>query len=372
MALVPTQTATDSTDDASADAQARDLLLRRMADLAVLPPGRLTAQERSLVDLVVASGVSRLDVAARKRLAERVAQLPEGPAELTLILARDEIEVAAPVLRGSLRLQPDELVQIIREAGTAHHLAISERKHLPTAVVDALVEQNSVEAHCRLLANPSAEISARALEILVRRSATEDVLQPLLLARREMTIRLAQMMFWWVSPDARIEVLTRYSVERRMLYSALDDVLEAGLAASIKDEGLQAALSLVRVPVFATKHQTARLIDHATRHLREEFTAELGFVGRVRPETAYRIFSDIGGEPMAVFAKAVGMSRLEFNDMLAALASMRGLDADEEKSQSRVTKAFDMISNDRADFVLHCWDWSTSTDVSMPPDISEI
>lgn len=368
MALVPTPTAATSSDDASADAQARDLLLRRMADLAVLPPGRLTAQERNLLDLVVASGASRLDVATRKRLAERVSQLPEGPTELTLVLARDEIDVAAPVLRGSLGLQPEELVQIIREASPAHHLAISERKHLPMPVVDALVEHAGVDAHCRLLANPASEISARSLEVLVRRSATEDALPPLLLARREMTIRLAQLMFWWVSPEARVEILTRYSVERRMLYTALDDVLDAGLAASVKDEGLQAALSLVRVPLFATKHQSARLIDHATRHMREEFIAELGFVGRVRPETAYRIFSDIGGEPMAVFGKAVGMSRVEFTDMLGALASMRGLDPAEAKSQSRITKTFDMISNDRADFVLHCWDWAMSIDVLMPTD----
>ena len=369
MALAPTPLASANNDDASADAQARDLLLRRMADLAVLPPGQLTAQERSLVDLVVASGISRLYLVARKRLVERVAQLPESPAELTLILARDdEIEVAAPVLRGSLRLQPEDLVQIIREAGPTHHLAISERKYLQSPVVDALVEQAGVDAHCRMLANPAAEISTRSLEVLVRRSATEDALQPLLLARSEMNIRLAQIMFWWVSPEARIEILTRYSVERRMLYRALDDVLEAGLAASVKDEGLQAALSLVRDPLFATKHQTARLIDHATRHLRDEFIAELAFVGRVRPETAYRIVSDIGGEPMAVFGKAVGMTRVEFTDMLAALASMRGLESDDAKSQSRVTKTFDMISNDRANFVLHCWDWAMSTEVHMSAD----
>ena len=372
MALVPTPTTPTGSDDVSADAQARDLLLRRMADLAVLPPGRLTAQERNLVDLVVATGMSRLDVAARKRLAERVALLPEGPAELTLMLARDAIEVAAPVLRGSLRLQPEELVQIIRESDHAHHQAISERKHLPSAVVDALVEHAGVDAHCRVLANPDAVISNRSLEVLVRRSATEEVLQPLLLARREMNIMLAQLMFWWVSPEARTEILTRYSVERRMLYTALDDVLEAGLAASVKDEGLQSALSLVRVPLFATKQQAVRLIDHATRHSRDEFIAELAFVGRIRSETAYRIFTDLGGEPMAVFGKAVGMTRVEFTDMLAALASMRGLDVDEAKSQTlskaRITKTFDMISNDRADFVLHCWDWAMSTDVHMSAD----
>ncbi|MDO8289762.1 MAG: DUF2336 domain-containing protein [Parvibaculum sp.] len=368
MALGTTQAINTGDDDVSLDTHARGLLLRRMSDLAVLPPGRLTAQERALVDLVLASGVSRLDVVSRKRLAERVAQLPEGPAELTLALARDEIEVAGPVLRGSVGLPSGELVQIIREASDAHHLAIAERKHLPGAVVDALVEHAELAAHCRLLANPAAEVSNRSLEILVRRSAAEEELQPLLLARSEMNIRLAQLMFWWVSPEARREILTRYSVERRQLYTALDDVLESGLAASATDEVLQAALSLVRMPVLATKQQSARLVDHATRHSRDELIAEISFMGRVRPETAYRIFSDIGGEPMAVFGKAVGMSRSEFSDLLSALASMRGLDPDDVRSQTRVSTVFDMISNDRADFVLHCWDWAMSADAQMPID----
>lgn len=369
MAMSNSQPAEAAVTNVTTSAEARDLLLRRMADLAILPPGRLTPHERALIDTVIAPAVSRLDVATRRRLAARIAQLPEGPSELTLALAKDEIDVAGPVLRNSQGLQAGDLVQIIRETGPAHQLAISERKSLPNSVVDALIECAGADAICRFLANSEAEISDRAMEILVRRSASEPEFQSLLLARNELNTRLAQLMFWWVSPDARREILTRFSVERRMMHTALDDLLQEGMAAAQTDDVLQVALSLVQPPVTASKQQVARLIDQINRHQRDEFVAEIVFAGRVRPETAFRVFSDLGGEPLAVFAKAIGMTRAEFSDLMVAMAGFRNVDMTNKKWIEQVTTIFDVISNDRADFVLHCWDWALSAEAQVSIDL---
>jgi uncharacterized protein (DUF2336 family) len=346
----------------------RDVLLRRLADLAVLPPGRMTPQERGLIDMVMASAVSRFDAPTRRRLAERIAQFPEGPTELTLALARDEIDVAAPVLRNSLGLRSSDIVQIIRDAGADHQFAISERKALPGDVVDALIEYGSSDAICRMLANPAAEISTRAIETLVRRSASEPAFQPLVLARSELTIRLAQLMFWWVSPEARKEILIRYSIERRMMHAALDELLESGLAASDTDEALRVTLSLVRPPAAMSKALLARLLDLAAMRQRDEFTSEFALAGRIRPETAFRILGDLGGEPLAVYAKALGLTRREFAILAAAVARLRTSDQPDGKVIERNTAIFDAISTDRADQVLHCWDWAISAEAQIPSD----
>src|SRR3546814_1440997 len=67
--------------------------------------------------------------------------------------------------------------------------------------------------------------------------------QPLLMARAELTTRLAQSMFWWAGPETRKDILTRHSIERRMMYAALDGVLEPGLAAAATDDALRVNLS---------------------------------------------------------------------------------------------------------------------------------
>ena len=354
--------------EVSSSSSERDLLLRRLADLAVLPPGRMTPQERSLIDTVMASAVARLDATTRRRLAERIAQLPEGPPELTLALARDTIDVAAPVLRGGSGLQSSDLVQIVRDGSAEHQLAISERKLLPGAIVDALIDYAKPDALCRVLANPAAELSSRAMEILVRRSATETAFQPLLMARAELTTRLAQSMFWWAGPETRKDILTRHSTERRMMYAALDGVLEPGLAAADTDDALRVTLSRLRPPVAMSKALLTRLVAIAACHMREEFTAELALAGRIRQETAFQIVSDLGGEALAVFAKANGLTRLEFKELFAAVSQLRTNEQPGDERLERITTVFDTISIDRADQVLHSWDWSISAEAAVFSD----
>lgn len=345
----------------------RDLLLRRLTDLAVLPPGRVTPQERALVDAVMATAVSRLDETQRRQIAERVAQLPEGPRELTLALARDTIEVAAPVLREAANLQVGDLADIIHAADTGHRLAIAERKSLPAGVVDALIEYGNTDVVRRMLENRAAEISARAMEILVRRSAAEPELQGPLLGRPELNQRLALLMFWWVPSSARVEILGRYTVERRMMHVALHDLLDAGFVATGADEPLRVALALVHPPTAIRKSQFTRLVNLIGMQRRDEFIAELANEARIRPETALGIVGDLGGEPLAILAKAIGLTRREFGDLVVAAAELRGGYMPAKADIERITTVFDAISTDRADLVLHYWDWSIYGEARVPP-----
>lgn len=350
---------------ASPTAHDRDLLLRRLADLAVLPPGHITAQERGLVDMVMAAAVSRLDETQRRRLAERVAPLPEGPRELTLTLARDVFAVAEPILAHSLSLGATELADIVRDAGRDHALAIAGRRSLPPVVVDALVDYGTSDVICRLLANKGALLSPGATETLARRSSSEPEFVPLLLARPELNTRQALLMFWWSPPAVRSEILARFTVERRMMHVALEDVLDSGLDAASTDEALRVVLSMVRPPKAAPKSHIAQLASLSAEGQVDEFVGVLAEAGRIRHETAFRIVNDPGGEPLAVFAKAVGFSRAEFGDLMVHAAGIRGGAIPSRMDVERIVKAFDAISIDRADLVLHSWDWSISGDAQI-------
>ena len=345
--------------------QARNQLLRRLADLAIFPPGRVTPHERALVGSVMAMAVSRLDVAQRRRLAERIAELPEGPHELAAALAGDVIEVAEPLLKEALGLDESDLVHIIRETGPAHRLAIAGRKVLSAGVVDALLDYGDTRILCRMLENPAAGISMRAMETLVRRSAVEPEFLPLLLERKELTVRLAQLMFWWAPAHLRMEILARFSVERRMMHEALREVLDAGLAASAGDEALRVVLSLVRPPVAIEKAEFMHLLNFATLGHNEEFIAELAAAARIRVETVFRIMHDAGGEPLAVFGKAIGLARKEFGDLIVAAAELRAAAFPLKHDIERITAIFDAISTDRADLVLHCWDHAISSEARI-------
>jgi hypothetical protein len=180
-------------------------------------------------------------------------------------------------------------------------------------------------------------------------------------------VRLAQLMFWWVPPAARSEILSRFSVERRMMHEALDDVLDAGLAAAGADEALHVMLSLVRPPVMLDKALLTRLINLAGMNRSDDFIETMADGARIRPETVRRIVGDQSGEPLAVYGKAAGLTRKEFGDLIVAAAEIRVGDMPARGDLERITAVFDAISIDRATHVLHCWDWATSAEAQVSP-----
>ncbi|HCX69300.1 MAG TPA: hypothetical protein DHK64_17715, partial [Rhodobiaceae bacterium] len=92
----------------------------------------------------------------------------------------------------------------------------------------------------------------------------------------------------------------------------MEDVLQA---AGTGDAALDAALSQVRKPVPVDKQRLARLLADKGPDRAELLVGGLAAQAHVRPETMFRILNDHGGEPIAVFAKAVSMNRKEFGDL---------------------------------------------------------
>ncbi|WP_421863844.1 DUF2336 domain-containing protein [Parvibaculum sp.] len=341
--------------------QAGDALLRRLADLALLPASLISPQERSILDSMLATLAARLDPQMRVRLAERLSQHVEAPRELALALALDDdIEIARPLLSEGQTLKGGDLIHVAREGSAAHREMLAARKDLPSAVADVLIEMGDTALASRVLENMTAQLSYRAIETLARRSAAEPELQAPVLARPELTVRLGQFMFWWVAADLRLEILNRFTVERRHIHSAMEDVLKA---AGTGDAVLDAALSQVRKPLPVDKQRLAGFLSGKGPDRAELLAGGLAAEAHVRPETMFRILNDHGGEPLAVFAKAVSMNRKEFGDLIVAAVDLRRGGLPTKKDLERIGELFDTISTDRADLALRAWDAALANEV---------
>ncbi|WP_168713174.1 DUF2336 domain-containing protein [Parvibaculum lavamentivorans] len=349
-------------------ARDREAALRRLADLALLPSTLISPQERSILDSVLAVTVTRLDETIRTRLAERLAPQADAPRELAMALALDTVEVARPLLSEGLPLKGGDLIHVAREGGPEHRELLAMRKDLPSAVADVLIEAGDTELVARLLGNKTAQLSFRAIETLTRRSAAEPEFQPLVLARPELTVRLAQLMFWWVPSALRLEILSRFTIERRHIHNAMEQLLDEGASGDI---GLDIALSAVRRPMQIDKPRLARILGGTSSDRMEELTDGLATATRIRPETVYRILNDQAGEPLSVFAKATGMNRKEFGELIVAAVDVRRGGLPTKADLERIGELFDTISTDRADFALHCWDTAIASEAQLPAGYGE-
>lgn len=349
-----------------ATTEQRNFLLRRLADLAIMPPGLMTGQERGLVASVVASAASRLDADARRVLSERICDLPEGPYELALALAHDELFVAEPILRHSIALEESDLIALIHMGEEPRCAIIAERKTVPALVVDTLVKYASPAVICRLIENSGAVISKKTMDVLVRRSAAEPEFISRLIQREELGIRLAQMMFWWSPSEIRSEILQRFSVERRGMHAALREALEPGIAGAGADDALRMMLSVVRSPRPVAKIEFAQILKAASQKSEAMFLTLLSDEARIRSETILRILQDQGGEPLSILGKAMGLSRREFGEFIVAAIGFRESGLPDSAGVERMIEVFDSMSIDRADLVLHCWDWAVASEAELP------
>ncbi len=105
----------------------RPTLLRVLTDLYLQRDTHPPEDERYYTELALRL-IAATGCEARAALAERLASYSSAPRAVMERLARDVIEVAAPVLRRSTRLTDSDLAAIAAEYGGAHADIIAERR----------------------------------------------------------------------------------------------------------------------------------------------------------------------------------------------------------------------------------------------------
>jgi uncharacterized protein (DUF2336 family) len=149
--------------------------LRRVTDLFLSGAVDYSDQEIGLFDDVFQCLTHHIETSAKVLLANRLALIDTAPPLTIRALAFDDlIEVAAPVLSRSERLDDDTLIETARNKSQAHLLAISTRRVLSGAVTDVLVLRGDDEVIHSTVNNPGAEFSERGFTRLINRAEGDD------------------------------------------------------------------------------------------------------------------------------------------------------------------------------------------------------
>jgi uncharacterized protein (DUF2336 family) len=149
--------------------------LRRVTDLFLNGAVDYSDEQIALFDDVFQCLMRHIETSARALLARRLAPVESAPPATIRTLAFDDlIEVAAPVLAQSERLDDDALIETARHKSQAHLMAISTRKALSGAVTDVLILRGNDEVLHSTVNNPGAEFTDRGYGRLVARAEGDD------------------------------------------------------------------------------------------------------------------------------------------------------------------------------------------------------
>ena len=358
-----------SPDEPPPTSRARAALFKRLADVVCLPGSRVNAFERSMIADLLVEMLREAVPEERARVARRLANLSDIPPALLRLLLRDGIAVAAPLLENCVFLSDADLIDCARHGGLEHRRLIAARRGVNELVSEALVEALEAPVIETLLRNDLARLSADTLEFLVAHSRETPRYLPLLLRRSELRPSHAYILFWWADAEARRTVLQRFAVSREVLQEAAGDVFPLAAAEGWSDAMTRKALQFIerrqrnRAAIAKSPFDSLdQAVAAAEGGMTREIAEEISYLSGLKPMTGAKIFTDPGGEPLAILCKATGLPK-------AALRSLwRGLRRPETDSAGapnpaleRVLITFDMIAVDRAQTVLRYWNWSLSS-----------
>jgi len=349
--------------------RARAALFKRLADVVCLPSSRVNAFERSMISDLLVEMLREASTEERARVARRLANLGDLPPALVRLLLRDAVEVAGPLLENCVSLSDADLVDCARHGDTEHRRLIAARRGVAELVSEAVLEPLETPVIDVLLRNELARLSADALETLVADSRSTPRYIPLLLRRAELRPSHAYILFWWADEEARRTILQRFAVSREILQEASGDVFPLAAAEGWSDALTRKALQFIerrqrnRAAIAKSPFDS---LDQAVlagqNGLTREIAEEISYLAGLKPMTGAKIFTDPGGEPLAILCKATGLPKA------AVRALWRGLrrpetDADGTPNPmlERVLITYDMIAVDRAQTVLRYWNWSLSS-----------
>ena len=295
------------------DSARRRDLLRGVTDL-FFSGGRHGPTEMALFDDVLSQLAGEMEVAVRAELADRMAHGSGAPVGLMSRLARDEIEVARPVLQHSWALSDADLLQVARTHGQDHLRAISQRHSVSAVVSEAIVERGDDQTLGVLLRNEGAELSRTAHEQAIDRAAVNPALHEAVVTRASLPVDLLNEMYFVVEAQLRDRILARNA---KIDPAQLEAALSAGRKrVALGDGALPAdyAEAEAAVRVMKAKGEISPRTLAAMLRNREttRFLVALGVLADIDFHTARMILERKELDALAIVCKAADFDRSLF------------------------------------------------------------
>jgi uncharacterized protein (DUF2336 family) len=284
--------------------------LRRVTDLFINGAVDYSHDQIGLFDDVFQCLMEHIETSAKALLANRLAPIDTAPPLTIRALAFDDlIEVAAPVLSRSERLDDETLIATARNKSQAHLMAISTRRVLSGAVTDVLVLRGNDEVIQSTVNNPGAEFSENGFTRLVNRAEGDDILTTGLAMRPT----IPRHLYLKLLAKASVTVRERLEAAHPPLAG---DVPNAVREATQRARNAPAAITketAIAHALVKSLYEDGRLDEHQVTAFAEagkfdEANAAIAALANVPVTIAENMMVETRAEGVMILAKVSGMS----------------------------------------------------------------
>lgn len=207
---------------------------------------------RDLASAVLNMLVKDVSVEVRTNLAREISSSENLPAKAVSALARDDINVAMPILRNSPLLQDEELMEIVRTQSMQYALAIAGREHVSEALTDTLIDTGHRDVVLTVTGNAGAEISQQAMQRVIDEHSDDIEIQDRMVRRPALPFDITEQLIGIISDKIEWEL----TETRKMPLAEADRIMKAvrdsvGVSLTAKDSDQPRQMQAIRRMVQA-------------------------------------------------------------------------------------------------------------------------
>jgi len=290
------------------DPERRAEAARRIVDLFFEGASGFRPEHVEFFDGVLMGLVPSTELVTRADIAERLASLANAPRNLVGQLAReDEIVIAGPLLRRSPVIDEKALVEIAREKGQEHLLAMAERPALSTGVTDVIVRRGDREVVRRAAGNAGAAFSASGYSALIKRASQDGPLTLAIGQRDDLSDdNLKELLSGSIDAVRRRLLDTAKPVRQAAIRQAMSDL--SGLILPVEGHrDFEPAKRAVLALHEAGNLDDGALLEFAKAYKYEESIATLSAMSGVKIATLDRLISGDRYDPILIVSKVIGL-----------------------------------------------------------------
>jgi uncharacterized protein (DUF2336 family) len=327
--------------------------LKRITRLFVDGAATFNNDHIQLFDDVFGQLIAEIEAKARAELSAQLAPVNNAPPAVVHTLAQDDdITVAGPLLTLSRRLDDATLVDIAKNKGQAHLLAIAGRSEIGESVTDVLVDRGDREVVRNVADNHYARLSESGFSTLVKRAEGDGVLAEKVGQRPDIPPHLFRALLMQATDLVQKRLLSKAKPEtateiRRVLAKVSSEI---GAKAAPRD--YTEAQRIVGAMKLADQLNERELASFAREQCFEETVVAMSMLCAVPLDVVDRLMAGERADPVLILCRAAGFS---WQTVRAIILSRPGSKGTSTQGVEEALTNFERLSVSTAQRVVSFW-----------------
>jgi uncharacterized protein (DUF2336 family) len=309
----------------SGTASSRAEMLRRITDLFLAGADSFEEQQVGVFDDVLCDLIGKIEREAVATLSQDIAAHAKAPRTLSRRLSQyDDIAVAGPVLRHSVVLSENDLLEVARTKSQSHLEAIANRTHVSERVSDVLIDRGNSTVLTTVAANTGAHFSTWGYGSLLNKAERDSNIASAVIGRSDLTPEMFRKLVAQASTTVQQKLVAnadptmREKVRGVVQLITVDILRKADSAVSVR--GMQAGSQLKAIDKSKLKDE---LVDYATAGRAGETATALAALSELSIDTIRQLLGRQDYELLLIVCKACGLGWVVVRALLELAAHSR-------------------------------------------------